>query len=122
VRTWLFNHWRAIAAKYGYEEYDACVLEHEQLYVRKAGDEITGQLYGFEDKGGRRVTLRPELTPSLARMIMARGAAQKLPARWFAIPQCFRYERMQRGRGREHFQWNMDIVGLDHVAAEAELM
>jgi histidyl-tRNA synthetase len=122
VRNWLFGHWRAIATKYGYEEYDACVLEHEQLYVRKAGDEITGQLYNFEDKGNRRVALRPELTPSLARMIMARGAAQKLPARWFAIPQCFRYERMQRGRGREHFQWNMDIVGLAHVAAEAELM
>ena len=122
VRNWLFSHWRAIAMKFGFEEYDACVLEHEQLYVRKAGDEITGQLYNFEDKGGRRITLRPELTPSLARMIMAHGAAQKLPARWFAIPQCFRYERMQRGRGREHFQWNMDIIGLAHVSAEAELM
>ena len=122
VRAWLFNHWRNIATKYGYEEYDACVLEHEQLYVRKAGDEITTQLYGFEDKGGRRLSLRPELTPSLARMIMARGAAQKLPARWFAIPQCFRYEKMQRGRTREHFQWNMDIIGLDHPVAEAELM
>ncbi len=122
VRNWLFGQWRAIATQFGFEEYDACVLEHEQLYVRKAGDEITSQLYNFEDKGKRRVALRPELTPSLARMIMARGAAQKLPARWFAIPQCFRYERMQRGRGREHFQWNMDIVGLAHVAAEAELM
>ncbi len=122
VRAWLFAHWRAVAASFGYEEYDACVLESEELYVRKAGDEITGQLYNFEDKGGRRVALRPELTPSLARMIMAKGAALPLPARWFAIPQCFRYENMQRGRKREHYQWNMDIVGLAGVVGEAELM
>jgi histidyl-tRNA synthetase len=122
VRNWLFNHWRAVALKYGYEEYDSCVLEHEQLYIRKAGDEITKQLYNFEDKGARRLSLRPELTPSLARMIMARGAAQKMPARWFSIPQCFRYEHTQRGRGREHYQWNMDIIGLDNPIAEVELM
>jgi len=122
VRQWLFGLWRETARRYGYEEYDACVLEHEELYVRKAGDEITGQLYNFLDKGERRVALRPELTPSLARMVMAKGAALALPARWFAIPQCFRYENMQRGRKREHFQWNMDVIGLPSVAAEAELM
>ncbi len=122
LRQWLFGHWRAVAGAFGFEEYDACVLEHEELYVRKAGDEITGQLYNFTDKGGRQVALRPEMTPSLARMIMARGNALALPLRWFAIPQCFRYERMQKGRKREHFQWNMDIVGQPGVAAEVELM
>ena len=122
LRQWLFAHWRAVAASFGFEEYDACVLEHEELYVRKAGDEITGQLYNFTDKGGRQVALRPEMTPSLARMIMARGNALALPLRWYAIPQCFRYERMQKGRKREHFQWNMDIVGQAGVVAEVELM
>jgi histidyl-tRNA synthetase len=122
VRNWLFGHWRAVAASFGYEEYDTCVLEHEELYIRKAGDEITAQLYNFEDKGKRRLALRPEMTPSLARMVLAKGSALPLPARWFAIPQCFRYENMQRGRGREHFQWNMDIIGLAGEAAEAELM
>ncbi len=122
VRSWLFAHWRSVANAFGYEEYDACVLESEELYIRKAGDEITGQLYGFADKSDRRLALRPEMTPSLARMVMARGSALPLPARWFSIPQCFRYENMQRGRKREHFQWNMDVIGLPSVAAEAELM
>ncbi len=122
ARTWLFGLWREVARSFGYEEYDACVLESEELYVRKAGDEITSQLYNFLDKSERRVALRPELTPSLARMVMAKGTSLPLPARWFAIPQCFRYENMQRGRKREHFQWNMDVVGLAGVAAEAELM
>jgi histidyl-tRNA synthetase len=121
-RTWLFGHMRAVARSMGYEEYDACVLEHADLYIRKAGDEITRQLYDFKDKGDRHLSLRPELTPSLARMIMAKGSALALPVRWFAIPQCFRYEETQRGRKREHFQWNMDAVGLASVAAEAELM
>ncbi len=121
-RSWLFGHMRAVATSLGYEEYDACVLEHAELYIRKAGDEITRQLYDFRDKGDRHLSLRPELTPSLARMVMAKGAALALPVRWFAIPQCFRYEETQRGRKREHFQWNMDAVGIASVAAEAELM
>jgi len=122
LRTWLFGHFRATAALYGFQEYDAPVLESEALYTRKAGEEITGQLYNFEDKGGRRVALRPEMTPSLARMILAKGGGLALPARWFSIPQCWRYERMTRGRKREHFQWNMDIVGVTGVTAEAELL
>jgi len=122
LRTWLFGLWREVAAQYGFEEYDSCVLESEELYIRKAGDEITDQLYNFIDKGGRRVALRPEITPSLARMVMAKGTSLPLPARWFAIAQCFRYENMQRGRKREHFQWNMDVIGLASEAAEAELM
>ncbi len=122
VRTWLFGHFRAVARSFGYEEYDACVLEHADLYKRKAGDEVTRQLYDFQDKGQRHLSLRPEMTPSLARMIMAKGAALALPLRWYAIPQCFRYEETQKGRKREHFQWNMDVIGLESVAAEAELM
>ena len=122
LRTWLFGHFRAVARSFGYEEYDACVLEHADLYKRKAGDEVTRQLYDFKDKGDRHLALRPEMTPSLARMILAKGTTLPLPLRWFALPQCFRYEETQRGRKREHFQWNMDVIGLETVAAEAELM
>ena len=122
IRQWLFGQWREVARSFGYEEYDACVLEHAELYIRKAGDEITGQLYDFRDKGDRHLALRPELTPSFARMVMAKGSSLPLPARWFALPQCFRYEDTQKGRKREHYQWNMDVVGLASVAAEAELM
>ena len=122
LRQWLFEHWRAVAGSFGFEEYDAPVLEAEELYTRKGGEEITGQLYNFEDKGGRRLALRPEMTPSLVRMLLQKGGSLSLPLRWFSIPQCWRYERMTRGRGREHYQWNMDIFGVPGVAAEAELL
>lgn len=122
ARTWLFAQWREVARRFGYEEYDVCVLEHVDLYIRKAGDEITSQLYDFKDKGDRHVALRPEMTPSLARLVLAKGAALAMPLRWFSIPQCFRYEQAQKGRKREHYQWNMDVIGLPGVAAEAELM
>jgi histidyl-tRNA synthetase len=122
VRNWLFGHFRDVARTFGFEEWDAPVLETEELYVRKAGEEITTQLYNFEDKGNRRVALRPELTPSFARLILQQGKSLALPAKWFAIGQCWRYERMTRGRRREHYQWNMDIVGVDGVEAEAELL
>mmetsp|Transcript_7916 Transcript_7916/g.26289 ORF Transcript_7916/g.26289 Transcript_7916/m.26289 type:complete len:480 (+) Transcript_7916:48-1487(+) len=121
-RQWLFAHFRETALAFGFEEWDAPVLESEQLYTRKAGEEITQQLYNFEDKGGRKVSLRPELTPSLARLILQKGKALQLPAKWFAIGQCWRYERMTRGRRREHYQWNMDIVGVSGVEAEVELL
>ena len=122
VRNWLFGQFREAARSHGFEEYDAPVLEHEDLYTRKQGEEITQQLYGFEDKGGRRVALRPEMTPSLARMVMARAGALATPIKWFSIPQCWRYERTQRGRGREHYQWNVDIWGAEGVEADAELI
>jgi len=121
LRNWLFQIWRETARQFGFEEYDACVLEHEELYIRKAGDEITEQLYNFEDKGGRRLALRPEMTPSLARLILQRKSALTFPLKWFSIPQCFRYERMTRGRKREHFQWNMDVVGQPDLVAEVEV-
>jgi histidyl-tRNA synthetase len=122
VRDWLFSHFAAVARAHGFEPYDTPVLESEALFTRKAGEEISGQLYGFEDRGGRRVALRPELTPSLARLILAQGSRLPLPAKWYTIGQCWRYERTTRGRRREHYQWNMDVVGVGGVAAEAELL
>jgi histidyl-tRNA synthetase len=122
LRNWLFGIWRDSARAFGFEEYDACVLESEELYTRKAGDEITEQLYAFEDKGGRRLALRPEMTPSLARLILQRRNALAFPLKWFTIPQCFRYERMTRGRKREHYQWNADVVGQASAVAELEVL
>lgn len=120
-RTWLFDHFRETALRFGFEEVDAPVLEHAELYMRKAGEEIVDQLYHFE-LHDRHLALRSEFTPSLARMVMARQGGLRLPIRWFSIPQCWRYERMTRGRRREHYQWNMDIWGEDDVTAEAELI
>lgn len=122
MRTWLFDQWRKVAKSYSFMEYDAPVLESELLYTRKAGEEVTQQLYNFVDKGDRAVSLRPEMTPSLARMVMAKKGGLPLPLKWFSIPQCWRYERMTRGRRREHFQWNMDIWGVAGVEAEADLL
>jgi len=122
IQNWLFDNFKKVAYRYGFEEYDAPVVESEELYIRKAGEEVTQQLYNFEDKGGRRLSLRPEMTPSLARMVLAKGNSLNLPLKWFSIPQCWRYERMTRGRRREHYQWNMDIWGVGGVEAEIELL
>ena len=122
MRNWLFQVWRSVSEQAGFEEYDTCVLEHEELYIRKAGDEISKQLYSFEDKGGRRLSLRPEMTPSLARLVLQRTKSLLLPIKWFSMPQCFRYERMTKGRRREHFQWNADIIGQPDMVAEAEIL
>lgn len=122
LQNWIFSKWRGIAERHGFEEYDAPVVESEDLYIRKAGEEVTQQLYNFEDKGGRRLSLRPEMTPSLSRMVMSRKNGLAFPLKWFSIPQCWRYERMTRGRRREHYQWNMDIWGVAGVEAEAELL
>lgn len=125
-RSWLFDKWTRIATSFGYQLYDAPVLETEDLYVVKSGEEIRTQLFNFTDKGGRQVALRPEMTPSLARMILARRGAlapsATQPLRWTALPQCWRYEKTTRGRRREHYQWNMDIWGVPGVEAEAELI
>jgi len=122
LRNWLFDNFTDAALLHGFDEYDAPVLEHEELYTRKQGEEITQQLYNFEDKGERKVALRPEMTPSLARMVMARAGGLPMPIKWFSIPQCWRYERTQRGRGREHYQWNVDIWGTNEISADAELI
>ena len=122
LRNHIFATWRSVAARYGFEEYDGPPLESLDLYTQKSGDEIVGQLYSFKDKGDRDVALRPEMTPSLVRMVAARAQALKKPIRWFSIPQLFRYERQQRGRLREHFQLNMDIIGEAGPLADAELI
>ena len=122
MRNWLFDHFKQVAKLHGFVEYDSPVLESESLYTRKAGEEVTEQLYNFVDKGDRAVALRPEMTPSLARMVMAKKGGLTLPLKWFSIPQCWRYERTTRGRRREHFQWNMDIWGVPQETAEVELM
>jgi histidyl-tRNA synthetase len=111
-----------VARRYGFLEYDGPPLESLDLYVEKSGEEIVGQLYNFTDKGDRAVALRPEMTPSLARILGERSRGMSKPIRWFSMPQLFRYERQQRGRLREHFQWNVDIVGEDDVAADAEVL
>jgi histidyl-tRNA synthetase len=122
TRNWLFSCWRESAVRYGFEEYNSSVLEQEELFILKSGDEIVDQLFNFTDKGGRRMALRPEMTPTFARMIAAKGGALAKPVKWFSIAQCFRYERMSRGRKREHYQWNLDVVGVPEVTAEAELL
>ncbi len=121
-RAWLFDKWRDVARRFGYVEYDGPPLEPLELYTKKSGEEIVGQLYNFEDKGGRQVSLRPEMTPTVSRMVAARANALRKPVRWFSIPQLFRYERQQKGRLREHFQLNVDIFGEADVAADAELL
>lgn len=122
LRNRVFDAWRAAALASGFEPYDACVVESLEILERKAGEEIVHQIYAFEDKSGRRLALRPEVTPSLARMIAARQSALTMPIKWFTVAQCFRYERMTRGRKREHYQWNLDVVGADGVSAEAEIL
>jgi histidyl-tRNA synthetase len=121
-RAHIVNAWRDVARRYAFVEYDGPPLEPLELYTRKSGDEIVGQLYNFVDKGDRQVSLRPEMTPTFARMVAARANALRKPVRWFSIPQLFRYERQQRGRLREHFQLNVDIVGEADVTADAELL
>ena len=121
LRNWLFDNFTYASLLHGFEEYDAPVLETEELYTRKQGEDIVKQLYNFKDKGDRNVSLRPEMTPSLARMVMSRAGVLPMPIKWFSIPQCWRYERMQKGRGREHFQWNVDIWGTTEISADAEL-
>lgn len=121
-RAHIFRAWREAAVRYGFQEYDGPPLESLDLYTEKSGDEIVGQLYNFVDKGERAVALRPEMTPSLARILAERSRALPKPIRWFTMPQLFRYERQQRGRLREHYQWNVDIVGEDGVSADAEVL
>jgi histidyl-tRNA synthetase len=122
LRSHIFSTWRTVATRYGFEEYDGPPLEPLDLYTAKSGEEIVGQLYNFSDKGDREVALRPEMTPTLARMVAARAGELRKPIRWFSIPQLFRYERQQRGRLREHFQLNADLIGDAGTLADAEII
>src|SRR4051812_47349204 len=121
-RAHIMGVWRDVARRFGFVEYDGPPLEPLELYTKKSGDEIVGQLYNFTDKGGREISLRPEMTPTLARMAAAKANALRKPIRWFSMPQLFRYERQQRGRLREHFQLNVDLIGEADVSADAELL
>ncbi|MBN1233779.1 MAG: histidine--tRNA ligase [Candidatus Coatesbacteria bacterium] len=121
-RNYLFDKWREISRIYGFEEFDAPIVESADLFRRKSGEEIDEQIYVFKDKGGRELALRPELTPSLARLILSRIKELHFPLRWFGIVQCFRYERAQKGRKREHYQWNVDIIGEESPIAESEVI
>ena len=122
LREWLFQLWKESCREFGFQQVDGPPLEQLELFTRKSGDEIKSQLYDFQDKGGRDVALRPEMTPTLARMIGARQRDYKKPLKWFSIPQVFRYEKPQKGRLREHYQWNCDIVGEAGLGAEADLI
>lgn len=122
IRQWLFEKFRQTSQVFGFEEYDAPIFESLELFIRKGGEEIVDQIYHFKDKSDRDLALRPEMTPSLVRMIVQKGNAIPKPIKWFAIPQCFRYERMSKGRRREHFQWNLDIIGEPSIRADAEVI
>jgi histidyl-tRNA synthetase len=122
ARQFVLDQWRATARRYGFRQYDGPPLEPLELFTAKSGEEILGQLYNFRDKGQREVALRPEMTPTLARMVAAHERSYKKPMKWFALPQLFRYERQQKGRLREHFQFNADIIGESDPAADAELI
>ena len=122
TRNYIFERWREVARRYGFVEWDGPLLEPTALYTKKSGPEIVAQLFNFSDKGDREVAMRPELTPTLARVVAAHDREFKKPLKWFSIPQCFRYEKQQRVRLREHFQFNADIIGEDSLEADVELI
>jgi histidyl-tRNA synthetase len=122
ARNYLFETWRGVARRYGFVEYETPLLEDTALYLKKAGGELNSQLFRFEDQGGRDVTLRPEVTASLARLVAQHQRDFPKPLKWFEIGQCFRYEKPQKGRGREFFQFNVDILGEAGPQADAELI
>jgi histidyl-tRNA synthetase len=120
-RNYILETWRTVARRYGFVEFDGPVLEPMALYEKKSGGELVGQLFDFTDKGDRHVAMRPEMTPTLARMVAARERDFRKPLKWFCVPQFFRYEKQQRGRLREFYQLNCDILGEPSPAADAEL-
>ncbi len=123
LRDAIFDVWRTVAQNFGYEEYDAPILETVELFAAKSGDELVNeQSYNFVDRGGREVMLRPEMTPSVSRLVAGRRQELPLPIRWFSIPSCWRYERPQKGRGREFYQLNVDLFGAEGMEAEVEML
>ena len=122
LRQWLFDQWREVSENFNFLPYDAPLVENLDLLKRKSGEDISEQIYTFQDKSGRDLALRAEMTPSLARMIASRFESLSMPIKWYTIAQCFRYERTTKGRKREHYQWNVDILGEDDVSAEAQII
>lgn len=123
LQKYMFRNWRKVAERFGYEEYDAPILEPLEIYLAKTGEEIVNeQTYSFEDRGGRQVVIRPEMTPTVSRMVAAKRQELAYPLRWYSIPNLWRYERPQRGRLREHWQLNVDIFGVAGITAEYEII
>ena len=123
IENYIFDVWKKTAESFGFKEYSASILEPAELYKSKTSEEIVNeQMFTFTDRGGREVALRPEMTPTLARMVAARRKSLKFPLRWYSIPNVFRYERPQRGRMREHWQLNCDLLGIAGVEAEVEII
>jgi histidyl-tRNA synthetase len=120
VRRWIVDAWRRVSLRNGFEEYDSPIFEYLDLFTIKSGQEIAEQLFSFTDRGGRHLAIRPEITPSLARMVNARVHALPRPIKWFSVPRLCRAEAPQRGRLREFFQWNIDVIGSDSILADAE--
>jgi histidyl-tRNA synthetase len=123
IQKWMFAKIRDVVESFGYQEYDAPILESFDIYAAKTGEEIVNQqLYSFEDRGGRKVAIRPEMTPTVSRMVAARRQELAYPLRWYSVPNLWRYERPQRGRLREHWQLNVDVFGIDGLEADAEII
>jgi len=122
VRNWIIDGWKKVSVRNGFEEYDGPIFEYLKMFQIKSGDEIVEQLFSFQDRGGRDLALRPEITPTLARMVNQRINSLPKPIKWFSVPRLFRAERPQKGRLREFFQWNIDIIGEDSPLADAEVI
>src|SRR6185437_1349195 len=123
LQKYMFSTLREVVERFGYEEYDAPILEPLEIYLAKTGEEIVNeQTYTFEDRGGRKVVIRPEMTPTVSRMVAARRQQLGYPLRWYSIPNLWRYERPQRGRLREHYQLNVDLFGVANLEAEHEII
>ncbi len=122
VRNWIIDGWKKVSVRNGFEEYDGPIFEYLKMFQIKSGDEIVEQLFSLQDRGGRDLALRPEITPTLARMVNQRINSLPKPIKWFSVPRLFRAERPQKGRLREFFQWNIDIIGVDDVLADAEVI
>ena len=120
VRNWLFDIWRDISKKFGFGEYDCPIIECADLYTRKGGDDITKEMFAFT-LGNNHLALRPEMTPSVSRLVIKNITLEPLPYKWFSIPQCWRYEDIKRGRKREHYQWNADVFGAEKITSEIEI-
>jgi histidyl-tRNA synthetase len=122
LQNWLFDVWRGVSRAFGFSEYEGPIFEFLDLYTVKSGEAIVSELFNFQDRGGRHFAIRPEMTPTLARMVAARANSLPRPIKWFCIPRMCRAERPQRGRLREFFQWNVDVLGVDDVLADAEVI
>jgi len=120
IRNYISDAWRRVSLRNGFEEYDAPIFEYLDLFTIKSGEEIASQLFNFTDRGGRNLAIRPEITPSLARMVAAKINSLPRPIKWFSVPRLCRAENPQKGRLREFFQWNVDIIGVDDIQADAE--